>query len=244
MAETLYFHVKGEPLLHPDLGTFLEMAGQAGFKVFLTTNGTLLRERLDELKGKDALKRVNISLQSLEGLPAGERHARLIETLAGVRELHGQDPGGARQLQLRLWNPGDYRYEDWFFDALRDSFGADRAAVEACIDRQKGIILQKSVSLVPAGRFEWPDLRKAQVHTDGFCRALRHQAAILLDGTVVPCCLDAEGGIPLGNIYTQPLTEILRGQRARALYDGFSQRKLIEPLCRTCGYARRFSLIK
>ncbi len=242
-ADTLYFHVKGEPLLHPDLGTFLEMAGSAGFAVFLTTNGTLLRGSLASLKEKSALKRVNISLQSLEGFPSARQEAALVEILLGVRELHEtQRTQGLRpQIQLRLWNPRDYPYEDWFFRALHEFFGTDRIAVEGCIGRQKGIILKESVSLVPADRFVWPDINGDQAHTDGFCRALRHQAAILLDGTVVPCCLDGEGAVPLGNIYLQSWEEILGSRRAQAVYDGFSRRKLVEPLCRTCGFARRFS---
>jgi radical SAM protein with 4Fe4S-binding SPASM domain len=63
---------------------------------------------------------------------------------------------------------------------------------------------------------------------------------VLADGTVVPCCLDHNGDIPLGNLFTQSMEEILASSRANALYDGFSHRKAVEPLCQTCGYARRF----
>ncbi len=245
-AETLYFHVKGEPLLHPDLGTFLEMAGTAGFNVFLTTNGTLLQKRIGALTGRGSLKKVNISLQSLESLGEELRHASLLETLSGVRELLKLRAvcGTAPQVQLRLWNPMDFQYPEWFFGSLRDFYGTSKNTILDCIERQEGIILGEAVSLVPAHRFEWPDIKKAHAHSDGFCRALRHQAAILLDGTVVPCCLDAEGDISLGNIYRQPFDEILGGQRAAAMYQGFSRRKLVEDLCRTCGFARRFSLVK
>ena len=69
---------------------------------------------------------------------------------------------------------------------------------------------------------------------------LRDQVGVLLDGTVVPCCLDHEGDIPLGNLYRQTMEEILNGPRAREIYDGFSRRRAVEELCRRCGYARRF----
>lgn len=79
-----------------------------------------------------------------------------------------------------------------------------------------------------------------QLAQRGFCYGLRDQIGVLCDGTVVPCCLDHEGDIPLGNLLTQPLEEILAAPRARAIYEGFSQRKITEELCRRCGYARRF----
>ena len=64
---------------------------------------------------------------------------------------------------------------------------------------------------------------------------------MLCDGTVVPCCLDHEGDIPLGNLFTQSLEEILSSPRAQAIYEGFSGRRVVEELCRKCGYARRFT---
>ena len=74
-----------------------------------------------------------------------------------------------------------------------------------------------------------------------FCHGLRQQIAVLCDGTVVPCCLDSEGQLALGNLFSQPLEEILASPRARAIVDGFSRRTPSEALCRRCGYARRFT---
>ncbi len=62
-----------------------------------------------------------------------------------------------------------------------------------------------------------------------------------MDGTVVPCCLDHEGDIPLGNLFAQELDEIMSTEKARNIFNGFSQRQALEPLCRRCGYARRFT---
>ena len=93
--------------------------------------------------------------------------------------------------------------------------------------------------LEQAEKFDWPDLDAPEAEVR-FCRALRDQAAVLCDGTVIPCCLDHEGDIPLGNLFRQELEEILAGPRARALYDGFSRGKPPEALCRRCGFATRF----
>jgi radical SAM protein with 4Fe4S-binding SPASM domain len=73
------------------------------------------------------------------------------------------------------------------------------------------------------------------------CRGLRDHLAILVDGTVVPCCLDADGQVALGNIFRQPLVAILASPRALRLREGFGHQWLVEPLCRRCAYRQRFA---
>ena len=90
--------------------------------------------------------------------------------------------------------------------------------------------------------FEWPD--EAHDEWDGedvFCYALRNQVGVLVDGSVVPCCLDHEGDIALGNLFNQDLDKILANPRTQAICSGFAKGKASEELCRKCGYARRFS---
>ena len=65
-SDYLYFHLMGEPLLHPNLAKFLDIAGEWGFKVILTTNGTLLKKQQDSLLNAPALHKVNISLHAFE----------------------------------------------------------------------------------------------------------------------------------------------------------------------------------
>ena len=74
-----------------------------------------------------------------------------------------------------------------------------------------------------------------------FCYGLRDQLGVLCDGTVVPCCLDHEGDLALGNLLTDSMEDILGSPRARAIFEGFSRGQAAEELCRKCGYARRFS---
>ena len=63
-SDFLYFHLMGEPLLHPQLERFLQIAGEAGFRVILTTNGTLLERQKELLLASPGLHKVNISLHS------------------------------------------------------------------------------------------------------------------------------------------------------------------------------------
>jgi len=74
----------------------------------------------------------------------------------------------------------------------------------------------------------------------GTCPALKNQFGILADGTVIPCCLDKDGVVDLGNCSDQSIQEILNSDRARTMLDGFKQRKLVEPLCQRCTFNKRF----
>ena len=108
-------------------------------------------------------------------------------------------------------------------------------------EEPKGIRIQHKLFLEHGDRFDWPDLKAEDGGDAVFCHGLRDHFGILSDGTVVPCCLDREGAIALGNIFTQPMDEILQSPRAKAMTAGFSCRRATEELCRKCGYARRVS---
>lgn len=68
----------------------------------------------------------------------------------------------------------------------------------------------------------------------GYCNGASRQAGILYDGTVVPCCKDYEGQIPLGNVTQQPLHSILEGAAACALRTGFDRFQVTHPVCQRC----------
>ena len=230
-AEYLYFHLMGEPLLHPELGAFLGIAGGLGFKVMLTTNGTLLRERGAILCQSPALIKINISLQSFEANAGGE----LADYLDGCIDFAKQANAAGKRCEFRLWNR----------NGLETLNPAIEARLEAAFPKpwkqsREGWRLRENLWLEPGDRFDWPDLKAADRGEACFCYGLRDQIGVLCDGTVVPCCLDHEGDVPLGNLFTQEPDAILNGERAQAIRKGFSQRRAVEELCRRCGYARRF----
>ncbi|MBQ3492119.1 MAG: SPASM domain-containing protein, partial [Oscillospiraceae bacterium] len=104
----------------------------------------------------------------------------------------------------------------------------------------QGIRIAPNVYLEYGEKFDWPDLQAQEGTETVFCYGLRDQLGVLCDGSVVPCCLDHEGDLTLGNLFSQEMEEILASPRAKAIYDGFSQKQAVETLCRRCGYARRF----
>ena len=230
-TDFLYFHLMGEPLCHPKLDVFLELAHSAGFKVILTTNGTLLQKQQDLLLRAPALHKVNISLHAFE---ANDLSVPFEEYLAQCL-CFGKAAEGNVLVSYRLWNSGGA-------DELNGQIQAALAKYFPgnWVQERRGIRIGNRVYLEHGDKFDWPDLSAADGGDCVFCYGLRDQLGVLCDGTVVPCCLDHEGDLALGNLFRQELEEILKNPRAKAIYEGFSNRKAAEPLCRRCGYARRF----
>lgn len=230
-TDFLYFHVMGEPLCHPQLAEFLRLAGASGFRVILTTNGTLLEPNQKLLLQAPALHKVNISLHAFEVNDL---------TLPFEAYLHqcfsfGRAAQGKLLVVYRLWNQGgaDTRNQE-ILAALEDVFPQPWDV------QPRGTRLAERVYLEHGDRFDWPDLSAPEGDQQVFCYGLRDQIGILADGTVVPCCLDHEGDLALGNLFLDSLDSILNSPRAKVIYQGFGHKKAAEELCRKCGYARRF----
>jgi len=231
-TEYLYFHLMGEPLCHPHLADFLAMVGEKGFRVILTTNGTLLARQQEMLLSSPALHKVNISLHAFE---ANDLAVPFEQYLSDCFSF-GKASEGKKLVVYRLWNQGgaDAKNEE-ILSAMERVFPGPWK------EENRGTRIANRVYLEYGEKFDWPDLTAPEGSEKMFCYGLRDQLGVLWDGTVVPCCLDHEGDIPLGNLFDQEMEEILQSPRAKAIYEGFSRKKAVEPLCRRCGYARRFT---
>lgn len=230
-TDYLYFHLMGEPLCHPHLEEYLALAGDSGFRVILTTNGTLLSRHKDMLLAAPALHKVNISLHAFEANDLAVPFSRYLEDCF----TFGKAAEGSKLVTYRLWNHGgqDLRNQE-ILTALHQAFPGPWS------ENRRGQRIGTGIFLEYGDKFDWPDLSAREGDDRVFCYGLRDQLGVLCDGTVVPCCLDHEGVLALGNLFTQDLAEILVSPRAKAIYEGFSRSKAAEELCRKCGYARRF----
>ena len=226
-TQYIYYHLMGEPLTHPDLPRFLQLAKECGYKSVLTTNGTLLAERGQTLIDAGVHK-VSISIHSFE---SGDGTAYLNQ----VADFADKASKAGIIVSMRLWNKGhdDGRNEETE-KLLRHCLPGDWQ------ENSRGYRIREKLYLEYGDRFTWPDKDAPDGGQQVFCYGLRDQFGILCDGTVVPCCLDSEGVIALGNVLEEDLDTILNSPRAKAMVDGFSCRKASEELCRRCGYARRF----
>ena len=226
----LYYHLMGEPLTHPALPEMIGIATELGFKSAITTNGTLLPVRGQALIDARVYK-VNISVHSFEE-GAEEDYVNYI---AGCLYFAAKAAEKGTLVVLRLWNNGcDGGRNRRTIDMIHNAFPGEWT------ENPRGIRVADRVFLEHADRFEWPDAEAEDRGSSVFCYGLRDHFGVLSDGRVVPCCLDREGVITLGNLLEQDIGPILANPRARAMLDGFSCRKATEELCRKCGYARRF----
>ena len=230
VTKYVYYHLMGEPLLHPLLPDFLRMAKTRGFKSVITTNGTLIGARGDDILSA-GLHKINLSIHSFEeGTRAA--HERYLRTLARFA-TKAADCGTI--VVFRLWNRGfDHGKNDDAERILREEITGEWK------ENTRGVRLCERIFLEWGERFEWPDLDESVKGERFSCYGLKDQLGILSDGTVVPCCLDSEGTIALGNIFREELRDILSSPRATAIVEGFQRFKASEELCKKCGYARRF----
>lgn len=226
----LYYHLMGEPLTHPLLPDFIRRAGELGFHSIITTNGTLLPQRGQELI-EAGVHKVNLSIHSFEE-GSQEDYLRYLE---GCMDFADRATAAGVLVVFRLWNRGcDGGRNADILERMQRRFP------EPWRWDDRGGHIRPRLHLEYGDRFEWPDLAAQDRGEQVFCHGLKDHFAILCDGRVVPCCLDREGAVTLGSIFSQDLEEILQSPRAQAMRKGFSGRRASEELCRKCGYARRF----
>ena len=237
-TDYLYFHIKGEPLAHPLLEQFLAEAARQGFQVTITTNGTLLPQKGKLLIQSPAVRQVNLSLHSFSAHQGIDTDEYLDSCFAFAR---GMSAAG-RYTTLRLWTLSDGRQAD---DGTRQILARIEQAFKvdgdlASMLQSRSVALGKGIFVTFDEQFEWPSLTSPFISKEGFCHGLRQMIGILADGTVVPCCLDADGSAPLGNVFEQPLSEILSSEPFVSAREGMFNRKVTLPLCQRCSYRTRF----
>lgn len=231
-AEYLYFHIMGEPLLHPSVRKFASLAKRRGFRVMITTNG-LLHEVGRELVSDGNVYRIGISVHSFEGNRYSLTEEEYLDGCFGIAEAAAEHGTIAA---LKLWNSEDPEGESFSARVMRYAEGRYGGGFAK---NRSGYRLRDGIFLETGERFMWPG--QGQVSPAVFCQALRLQFGILCDGTVVPCCLDCDGRMALGNIFGTCLDTILSSERAAAMYAGFTEGRAVEKPCMTCGFALRFS---
>lgn len=222
----LYFHLMGEPLLHPLLPQFVRMANEKGFKTVLTSNGTLLHRCLPLL---DALPhKIQLSLHSHESNARGELASYMQEVM--IFSMQAAEKGTC--MVLRLWNQGGRDQENEEVMRLIEQY-----VPKPWKERPDGFRLAAHLYLEFDRKFEWPTAGEKSPKKEKkqlFCKALIKQIGVLSDGSLVPCCLDHDGDVVLGNLLHQSLEEILASPRAQALIDGFKHHTASEKLCQNC----------
>lgn len=233
ITEYIYLHVMGEPLTHPELLAFIDLASSRGFKCAITTNGVLLDKRCDELLSSKLYK-INISIHSFES-GSNDEYLSYVNSCFDFADKASKI--GILTV-LRLWNRGyDEGRNIDTLALLKKKFPTDEWR-----EGERGARIRHKLHLEYGDRFVWPDTECEELGDAVFCHGLGDHFGILVDGRVVPCCLDREAAIELGNVYNESLKDILASERAERMREGFKRKRATEELCRKCGYARRFKI--
>lgn len=211
----LYLHVLGEPLLHPDINTLIDVASKR-YKINITTNGYLI----NKIKNNKNIRQVNISLHSFNGNITLKEY--LDNILNSINELSKYS-----YISLRLWTKNKYSRE--MLSYINKYFNLNIEKIEKCK-------IKENIFLDIDEEFIWPDLNNKIYNDTGTCYALKDHIGVLVDGTIIPCCLDSKGIINLGNIYSNDLNDIINSKRYKKMLNGFNKNKKCEELCKHCDF--------
>ena len=229
VTKVIYLHVKGEPLLHPKIIDFLKLAEKYNLKVNLTTNGTLFPKLIEKLKDCKALHKINFSLHCEQNISNYEE-----EIFKNVQKLSPDTV-----IIYRLWTLQNNKLDEKstkIVEKLEKYYELSPETVDK-LKTENNVKISSTIYVDKDNEFKWPEITNHK--SCGYCHALKTQIAILADGTVVPCCLDSNGIINLGNIYKESIEEIQNKERYKKLKKSFQARKPEEKLCQSCTFKER-----
>jgi len=243
MTDEVSLHLMGEPLGHPHLAEILEICAELNIPVNLTSNGVLLQKAKWDVLLQPIVRQINFSVHSFEAnFGVDDVDLYMKRLIAFTREAFVRRPD--LYINYRLWDLEDTSSLTEKNRAIRDvierTFDFSFTNLKVDIRRKKGYCVAGRLYMNFDSRFEWPSPNRDLLGEKGFCHALTHHIGIHADGTVVPCCLDKEAVINLGNCMKEPLKAIIAGHRATAMREGFAHGRLVEDLCRRCGFIERF----
>ena len=227
----IYLHVLGEPLLHPQLEILLSTAHEKGFFVNITTNGSLIAKKR-EILIHQPVRQFNISIHDAEeNILKEEREQYLYEAFNFANEKSKES-----YFSFRLWNQGSetpLQFNSDCVNSINNFFGTNIDT--NTITREKNVKIKDHIFLQNSVRFSWPGEQSLGIR-HRTCYALKDHIAILVDGTVVPCCLDADARLALGNIFDNDLDKIIHGEKAQRIFSGFQKQAVSEEICMDCGF--------
>ena len=243
LTDQVTLHLMGDPLVHPKVGEFIEICAHFQVPVFFVTNGVLLTDAKAENLLHPIVRQVNFSLHSFHDNYGDKDPSIYLGKIFRFTEkafLERPD----LYINYRLWN-----LDEPLGAGLQNQSMLERVSQHFDFQFKDNVNMKTRKSVHVKNRlylhfdteFTWPSLDLPILGTKGTCYGLSSHFGVLADGTVVPCCLDKEGKIPLGKVSEQSIIEILESEKAQGILKGFKNNKLTESLCQRCNYITRFS---
>jgi radical SAM protein with 4Fe4S-binding SPASM domain len=242
LTKQVCLHLMGEPLGHPKFAEIMDICDELNLKIFLTSNGTLLKKHSKKLLNWKALEQINFSVHSYFANP---EKMTLNDYMKPILEFCDQahQTDASFYINIRLWNLVETNLQKHqnlqVFDMINSYFKVNLNE-NINVKHNKSKKIQHKTYIHFDTEFVWPDLKQEIRSTTGTCYGLRKQLAVHANGDVVPCCLDKESVLKLGNLHENSIEDILNSVRAKKIKTGFERGELTEELCQKCQYAERF----
>lgn len=237
LTEDICLHLLGEPLAHPQFSEVMRLCDEYKASIQITTNGLLTANNQDVLLDSPSLRQINFSLQVFkDNFPDKDPWSYLDAIYSFTEEALRKNPN--LYINYRLWDTGTEDNED-YLTSIEDRFNI---TIKRSLDLKsiKSKNLLGRLYLHFDSRFDWPAPYFPHRSDKGFCYGLNSHFGVHADGSVVPCCLDKDAIINLGNIFEESLSDILNNEKAQAIVNGFNRGELVEDLCQRCTFIKRF----
>lgn len=220
-TKEIYFHILGEPLLHPNVIDFIEYATKENLLVNITTNGYLI----NNLKNNSNLHRLNISLHSYNESYKLDLDTYLNNIFNTIDKIKDKT-----FISLRLWVGN--KNTEYILKYINKRYHTNINKLENNTKTK----ISPNLIIDTFHEFIWPDLNNNYYNEIGKCKGLINHIGILCDGTIIPCCLDTTGVINLGNIYNEDLNTILDKEIVKEMVDNFKKGYKCQELCKHCSF--------
>lgn len=227
----VYLHVKGEPLLHSEFKKIIKICDEYDMHVNITTNGTFLSKQQETIANSKSIRQINISIHSINDSNEINNILDSVKNIKNRKDIY---------FVYRYWTLKENLIleENPILDSIINYYNLSIEKQQE-IEKNGNIKIDDHTYINKDKEFSWPSLNNQIYNEIGYCYGLKTHIAILSDGTVVPCCLDAEGVISLGNIYESPLEDILNSERTNNIINAFKNNKRCENLCKHCSFINR-----
>jgi MoaA/NifB/PqqE/SkfB family radical SAM enzyme len=226
----------GEPLLHPEIVSFVNYAAKSGQRTFISTNATVLTSNLSEQLISAGLKKIHLCIDGLskeshESYRVGsdfEKVKQNIENFMSVKKrLNSKDPFCSIQTLLTSFSEKETR----LVTAWANSIGANSLNLKSLHmgEFTSEETRSKYGFLLPAKK---EFRRKISNINKTVCRTPLFQTVVYWNGDLGLCCIDYENSIKIGNVFKNGFIKTLFSdnvskQRKKGFLKKYS-------LCRNC----------
>ena len=231
-TDYIYLHVKGEPLIHNKLDEILSLTNKYKKYVNITTNGVLLKNKINILKKYNNIRQINISLHS-----ENNKDNYIDDILDAVDELK------TIFIVYRFWTLKDNKLDNKmleYLNKIKEKYNINNELYNEIINGNN-LKISNNIYINKDKEFEWPDISNNYYNENGFCYGLKNQIGVLVDGTITICCLDSFGVSNLGNIFNDDIEIIMNSEKVKNIIKGFNNRKVYLDICKHCSYKERFN---